>query len=228
MAIFKPGPAIGQISGRIGGSVFSHNRGGAYIRNGAIPTRVTTPYAEAAKNRLAVFSAAWAGLSTADQLAWKLWATQNPITNRLGDQITLSGHGAYVQLNTTIDLAGGTPIDIPPVVAPPTALLTLTPDYSIANPVEIAYTATPVGASNVVFSEVAISDNPGVQYVRNLFKLVDVSAANQGSPISLGAAIATRFGTLQPGQGCFFRISIVDQDTGLRSQPLSTNGVLTA
>lgn len=228
MAIFKPGPVIGQISGRIGGTVFSHNRGGAYIRNGAIPTRSTSIYAEAAKNRLAVHSAAWASLSDPDQMAWKLWATQNPVTNRLGDQITLSGHGAYVQLNITIALAGGTPIDIPPVVAPPTALLTLATVVDISTGLDISYTATPLAATEVLFVEAAISDNPGVSYVDNLFKLIGVSPAAQASPILTETMLELRFGTVQPGQRVFYRCSVVSDATGLRSQPLSVSGTLVA
>jgi len=52
MAIFNPGPLVGQVSGRVGGTVFSHNRGGAYIRNGSIPYAVYSQKALQAKSAL--------------------------------------------------------------------------------------------------------------------------------------------------------------------------------
>lgn len=228
MAIFTPGPLVGQISGRIGGIVASHNRGGAYWRNGSIPTRSTTIYAQQAKALLALTSAAWASLTGPQQQAWKTWATQNPVTNRLGQQITLAPHAAFVQLNTTIILAGGVAIAIPPIIPPPTALATLSVSASIAGPNAITFTASPIGADNVLFILAAVSDNPGVSYVQNLYKLILVTAANDASPTNIGTELADRFGTLQAGQKLFLSVQVVDQVTGLRSGPITADVVLTA
>lgn len=227
MAIMTPGPTVGQVSGRIGGIVYSRNRGGAYIRNGAIPTRSTTPYAQAAKARLALFSADWATLSAVQQQAWKTWASQNPVTNRLGMQITLSPHAAFVRLNTTIDIAGGTPILIPPVVAPPAGLISLSATYDIgAGNMEMTFTPTPLAGNQVLFVDAAVSDNPGVKYVQNLYKQILISAGAQTSPLNFQTELTTRFGTLQVDQQVFLSVSVVDQDTGLRSGPQVTNGVI--
>lgn len=228
MAIMTPGPTVGQVSGRIGGIIYSRNRGGAYIRNGSMPTTSTTIYAQAAKALLALTSASWAILTPTQQLAWKTWSTQNPVTNRLGMQHTLSPHAAFVQVNSTILLAGGVAIAIPPVIAPPIALASLSVSASIAGPIAITFAASPIGANNVLFINAAISDNPGVAYVRNLYKLVLVSAANDATPTSIGAAVATRFGTLQPDQHLFVNVQVVDQVSGLRSGPITADVVLTA
>jgi hypothetical protein len=227
MAIFTPGPVVGQISGRIGGSVYSRNRGGPYIRNGAIPTLSSSIYAENAKQRLAIYSALWASLTSAQQLAWTNWAKQNPVTNRLGHKITLSGHMALVQLNVNIDNAGGTPILVPPVVAPPDGLLTLSASYDIgAGDFNISYTTTPLGASEVLFIWAAVVDNPGVSFVNNLYKLIQVTAAAAASPQVTEVNMALRFGTLIVGQRVFYRVQTVDQDTGLVSQPISSDGTI--
>ena len=227
MAIFTPGPVVGQISGRIGGSVYSRNRGGPYIRNGAIPTVSTSIYAENAKQRLAIYSAYWASLTDPQRLAWKNWAKQNPITNRLGHKIMLSGHMALVQLNVNIDNAGGTPIVVPPVVAPPTGLLTLSATYDIgAGAFDIIYTSTPLSADQVLFIWGAVVDNPGVEYVENLYKLVQVSAAAAASPQVTEVNMALRFGTLLVGQRVFYKVQVVDQVTGLVSQPISASGTI--
>lgn len=113
MAIIIPGVAISQASGRVGGTIFSRNRGGAYIRNGSKPSVVTTPYAQTIKAILANFSAQWQDLTAEQREAWTEWATQNPITNRLGQQRTLSGHGAFVQINARLAAAGGASLTDP-------------------------------------------------------------------------------------------------------------------
>ena len=227
MAIMTPGPTVGQVSGRIGGIVYSRNRGGAYIRNGSIPTLSSTPYAMAAKAKLADYSKLWADLTTVQQLAWKNWATQNPVTNRLGHQITLSGHMAFVQLNINISNAGGILIADPPVVAPPSSLTSMTVTYDIgAGTSTIAFTPTPLSSGECLAVEMAVVDNPGVNYVENLYKLIDVMADASASPYDWAAAAATRFGTLIVGQKVFVRCYVVSQDTGLKSAPSVANGVI--
>ena len=39
---FTPGPTVASLSGSVGGQTYSRNRGGAYIRNRAIPITSTT------------------------------------------------------------------------------------------------------------------------------------------------------------------------------------------
>lgn len=228
MALIKTGIAVGQISGRIAGNVFSRNRGGAYVRNGAIPTRSTTPYATAAKARLSDFSKAWASLTEVQQMAWKNWATQNPVINRLGDAITLSGHQAFVQLNININNAGGTAIVVPPVIPPPIALLSASATYDIgAGSFEITFTPDPLGSDDCLAIEAAVVDNPGVNYVSNLYKLVSVEAAATASPVaSVDTLLAARFGTILVGQRVFYRLYVLNQATGLKSQVTVLQGTV--
>lgn len=228
MALIKTGIAVGQISGRIAGNVFSRNRGGAYVRNGAIPTRSTTPFAEAAKARLGDWSKGWANLTAVQQMAWKNWASQNPVINRLGDAITLSGHQAYVQLNINIANANGAPIDVPPVVAPPLALNSLSATYDIgAGTFNIAFSPNPLGSGECLAIEAAVVDNPGVNYVQNLYKLISVEADSTASPVvGVDTALAARFGTVMVGQRVFYRCYVVNQETGLKSGVSVTQGTV--
>lgn len=119
MAKITPGPMIARASGSIGGTVFSHNRGGMYVRNRSTPVISTTEYALEAKNRLTFFSQAWRSLSEANRLAWKQYASEKPITDTLGDSRILTGANAYVKLNTRLEVAALTAISVPPTVAPP-------------------------------------------------------------------------------------------------------------
>jgi hypothetical protein len=223
MAIFTPGPTIGQISGRIGGSVYSHNRGGAYIRNGTIPVAVSTPDAIAAKNRLTTLSRNWSGLTDDQRQAWRTWAGTNPVTNRLGNKITLAGHMAYMQVNARLHVAGNTLLDVPPVAAAPDGLLTLSCAASLGGTSAVlTFTATPVGAAKKLWTRVAVVDDPGIRYVTNLYKLVDISAANQATGLDIWDDIENRFGSLALAMQLHIECSILDTATGLLSGPLAT------
>ena len=119
MAIIIPGAMVSQASGRIGGTIFSRNRGGAYVRNGSIPTTVTTRAAQSVKAILAAQSQAWGALDDEIKEQWREWATQNPVINRLGQSRTLSGHQAFVQINGRLVYAGFDALDSPPIGAAP-------------------------------------------------------------------------------------------------------------
>jgi hypothetical protein len=198
---FTPGPAIAAASGSIGGTVFSRNRYGAYTRNRAIPITVTSEAAIAAKARLAGLSADWQTLTAAQKRAWTAWAQNNPQTDALGQVQVLTGHAAYVGLNSRILLVAGTQIDVPPIVPVPEALetITLTADIG-AGDFEIAYTPTPCAAGVAIAYKACVVDSPGINYVSNLLRFITVGAAAGASPLDIETAMGNRFGSFQVGQ----------------------------
>lgn len=101
MALFIPGgPAGGAPSGSIGSMVFSHNRYGAYMRTRVIPTNPATAGQVAARNRLSSLTNAWLNVLTQPQRdAWTTYAANVPVTNRIGQQIFLTGLNWYVACN---------------------------------------------------------------------------------------------------------------------------------
>ena len=228
MALITAGSLVGQISGRVGSVVYSRNRGGAYARNGTIPVTVTTLYAMNAKARLTELSQDWADLTIAQQQAWKTWATQNPITNRLGHQSTLPAHAAYIQCNARLLLSGSAKIELPPIIAAPTPLLTLTPTVDVgAGDVELAYTTTPAPAGVMIWLKAALVDHAGIQHIQNRLKFLCVSAAAAESPLNFETELGLRFGSPQVGQYCWVEAHNFDTATGLISAPLRTGVAVT-
>lgn len=88
------------ISGKIGGLVFSHNAGGAYIRALAIPTNPNTPQQVVVRNAVALLTSVWSGeLTQAQRDSWDLYAANVGITNRIGEQQNVSGLAMYIRSN---------------------------------------------------------------------------------------------------------------------------------
>lgn len=88
---------VTQASGSIGGTTYSHNRGGMYRRARTIPTNPNSPRQQAVRSYLAAAVAAWSGtLTDAERESWEAWAANTPTTDRLGDALILTGQQAYI------------------------------------------------------------------------------------------------------------------------------------
>lgn len=119
MALFIPGgPAGSGPSGKLGGIVFSHNRFGAYMRTRVVPTNPSSADQQTVRNYMSQLTNAWYNILTSAQRdSWETYAANVPVTNRIGQQIYLTGLNWYVACNSarlrTVDL---TRIDDGPTV----------------------------------------------------------------------------------------------------------------
>lgn len=225
--LFRSGALIGELSGALGPIVFSHNKGGTYARARVVPTKSTTSFAEAAKARLAEGSSRWQTLTDAQRAAWATWAQNNPVINRIGDPITLSGAAAYTGLAASLLQIGVTPADDPPVIPAPDPVETLTPTFDIGTGAfDIAFTATPLGADDGLYVQSAVVNSPGINHVSNLLKLTIIGDAATASPLDVEAVTITRFGTLQAGQKVSHFVSVFNRVNGQRSRPLRADGLI--
>ena len=218
MAIIIPGAMVSQASGRIGGTIFSRNRGGAYVRNGSIPTTVTTPFAQRIKSVTAAMSQAWAGLDAEVQEQWREWATQNPVINRLGQSRTLSGHQAFVKINARLVYASFDVVSSPPIGESPAPFF-LTDVTFVDAPLAltVAFSPSPAPAGVAVQCYAYLANSPGVSYVRNRLALVKTSAAAAATPLDIASDVEERFGTPQAGQTLHIGLRALDKTTGLVS-----------
>lgn len=227
MALVVPGPMAGQISGRVGSVVFSHNKGGPYIRNGTIPTTSYTEHAIAAKARMASASTAWQGLTAAQRRSWKEWGLENPITNRVGHQITLSGISAYASINTRLALTGSALITVPPIDPAPLPLTALTLELDIGpGDVAMSFTRTPIGGTELLWFTAAVMDSPAINNVQNQLRYCRNSAPAQASPYDFESRIVDRLGVLVVDQTVHIFASVFDNTTGLLSPPLRASGLV--
>lgn len=227
MAKFTPGPTVGAVSGSIGGTTYSRNRYGAYMRTRAKPVVSTTSEAMNAKGRLGAASEGWRALTDAQRLSWVTYAQTNPAIGSLGNQQILTGHAALVQLNTRLARAADSALSDPPVSSAPTALATLSATYDIGvGTSQINFTATPLGADDRLWVNYAVVDSVGINYIENLLKLCTVTAKAQATAYDYQSDVEARFGTLIVGQKLFIRAQVFDSVTGLLSAPLQTSGVI--
>lgn len=106
MALYKPTIAA-ELSGAIGGHVFSHNAGGQYVRVRTVPTNPNSPEQQVVRNAVTQLSNQWNNtLTEPNRVNWEVYAENVTLTNRIGEQIHVSGMAMFVRSNV-IRVQGG-------------------------------------------------------------------------------------------------------------------------
>lgn len=108
---------LAEASGRVGGLIFSHNAGGAYIRSAGTVTNPNTPAQVAVRDILSQLTSLWVStLTQAQRDAWTLYATNVTLINRLGSPINVAGLNQYIRTNVPIIQAGFARQDAAPTI----------------------------------------------------------------------------------------------------------------
>lgn len=223
---FLNGPLTGAMSGSTGGSTFSRNKGGQYVRTRAIPTNPSTPRQLQTRGFLATLSQQWQSESQADQDAWTEFARQNPRTDALGQQFLLSGHQAFISLNARILQDAGVIILIPPVTPAPPAFRTLSSIVDVTTPANTTLVFTdPLVSGNKILLFAAVTNSQGKNYVENLYRLITFSAVDQVSPWPELVDLEAVLGTISVGQKVFVKAAQYNPLTGQRS-PFLTDSTI--
>lgn len=116
MAIFKS-PIFSEISGSIAGATYFKGKSGLTVRARTTPVDPQSAAQVTARNSLSQASTAWSDELTQPQReAWTAYAIGTPLTNKLGDELVLSGQQMYVRCNQPRLVAGVTRIDDGPIV----------------------------------------------------------------------------------------------------------------
>jgi hypothetical protein len=115
--LIKLGEIVSQASGTLRGTTYSHNRYGAYVRNGTIPVNPQSDRQTTVRSFFQDLTQHWSQtLTQAQRDQWTTYGENVPILNRLGDQVLLTGLGHYIRSNVPRLLAGLTRVDAGPVI----------------------------------------------------------------------------------------------------------------
>lgn len=137
MAIIKPGPLVSEARGKIGGVVFSRNKGGLYVRNFAAPTQGESAARNDQRSAFGVSSHAWNALSNVQRSGWEGYGATVGRTNSLGERHPMTGHQAFIRGNAVLQRIGQPLREDPPIAyvsGPMVADVSLTIDGILPSP----------------------------------------------------------------------------------------------
>jgi len=208
---------VTQASGSIGGTTYSHNRGGMYRRARAIPTNPATSQQSAIRSIFAALSAAWRDTLTAVQRdAWNTYALNTPITGTLGDPINIGGLGMYQRGNVARLQAGLTRVDdgpstfgLPEFTAPGITSITASTGVAIItyNNADAWLDAT--GAAMLVSGSRPVS--PAINFFKGPYRFAGTILGDDTTPPSSPQNVTMPF-ALTVGQVAHLKFNVTTED----------------
>lgn len=220
MALVKFGQGVAKMSGKLGGTVFAHNRGGAYARNWSVPTDPATDFQLVLRNAMRTLVVAWTEELTANEIAsWETYAANVPVLNPLGDPIHLTGQQWYIACNTPRLQAD--PVNLPRVDLGPfnfdrgeytaPTINSWTPatpsvdlDFTVGDP-----WVDEDDCGMLIFA--SRPQNPTINFFKGPYRLAGVILGDSITPPTSPATIGLPF-TVNPGQKVFLRAAVTRED----------------
>lgn len=225
MAKVKFTAFMADARGKLNGSVFSKNRGGAYVRTKVTPSNPQTSYQTTVRQRLASLSASFRALTAAQILAWNNAVGDFLGTNVFGDTTTPTGLQLYVKLNANLIGIGESAMDTPPSpigISPLTATIATLSDSAFT----ASLSAITVNESYVIEATAPVS--PGRLFLKNEYRQI-TTVAGTGSAIAaqnIYAAYGAKFGDPVTGQRVGLRVKVVSSITGQAGIYVSDNDIV--
>lgn len=239
---------VSATSGKLNGSVASHNKGGAYFRNKGIVTNPDTSGQQDQRSRFGSMSQIWRTLTDAQREAWIAAAPNFPFQDRLQQTRYLSGSSLFVKLNTVLVKYGEAVIIVPPVQSTfPVISLPVLNAVRDLTPVDPTQPMVFTGTSFDFVTDADFSDNyiavtemtaglspgissPGTKY-RTSLTWTPVPVGTSGT-LDIGAAVQdaynTAYGAQPVGSKIFMKVYMIDLNTGLKGAPISTYDIVTS
>jgi hypothetical protein len=217
----KFGSIVVDGRGKLGGHVYSKNRGGAYVRTKVTPVNPQSTAQLAVRAFFTSLSQGWRSLTSAQREAWNGAVENFQRTDIFGDIKKPSGINLYMRLNQNILNAGGTAIDTPPApgLTPEIVTFSSAPD-STPQTFSLVFAPSPIPADAAYVVECTPSLSPGKSFIKNQYRVVIVLPAADVTPTDILAAYQAKFGELTGGQIVGIRVKSVDLLTGV-SGPVS-------
>ena len=192
-----------------------------------MPVNPQTAKQLAQRNRLATMSSQWAGLTDLQRNSWNDFALQNPVADKLRQSQILSGQQTFVKVNSRLLQSGDATLTDAPIGTAPDAMTGVTATFDIGlGTTELSFTNTPLGANIKLWMTASVTNSQGIAFVKNLQRVITISAAALTSPYDYQADIEAVFGTLQVGQKVVLFPSTFDTATGLKSGQQRVEGIV--
>lgn len=220
MAIYTP--TLGEMRGSVGSLCFSRNKGGPYVRLKGIPTNPNTERQQVTRAQMSSAASAWNNvLDDTQRGQWNEFAETHSTTNRLGQEIFITGLAWFAKTFTRLTDAGRSTLTEPGDLLVPTSLLTAVLTISTASTISIAFTdVIDSGAHVVCWGSGPLTAGADPNFKQS--RLIGYSAVEQATP-----ATFTLPWTLADGQ--YLKVFVTVMSAGGRcAPPLSDKAQYTA
>ena len=221
-------------SGKLGGIVASHNRGGTYFRHHSIPVQPRTPAQTAVRNQLQGFSSAFKSLTQAQIAGWnalagtvtlksKLGTTYNPTGQQLF--VSCNKHLASININTILTNAP----TIPSLPGFTSFTVANSSTYGYVTGITATYTPAPSASFGIQLRASSVLSNGRTFVGKSQFRTLAGYNPASSLPTDLLTSYVARFGALPSAGSIAYEVRYVDPASGFAGAPVraTTNWQLT-
>ena len=209
-------------SGKLGGVVASHNRGGTYFRHHSIPVQPRTPAQRAVRNQLAAFSSAFKSLTSAQISGWNALGNTVTLKSKLGTTYNPTGQQLFVSCNKHLaELGISTVLQTAPTIPtiPSISALSITQGGTSGAPATVTainYSVSPALPANfgVVIRASSVQTAGRTFIGKSLYRTLQGYYPASSAPASLFSIFTTKFGPLPQNGIISFSFKLVDPVSG--------------
>ncbi len=218
MALVKFGAILTNAVGKVGGVLFQRGIGSSQVRTSAFRYKQSLRTLSINRTASSLLSNAWRlSLSDADRSSWASFGINNPLPDCFGSPRPLSPYNAFFRQNITLVTMRLPLINPAPELAPFPSGYSYTSYTFTVGPdlLRVFYSNGGLGAPWRTFIWCTPPVAPGVtkDWERHLL-LIQRRGNPGGTNISFQGRWKAFFGTLRPGMIIFFKLAVVNQDTG--------------
>lgn len=219
MAKIKFGAMMVDASGKLGGQVFSKNRGGAYIRTKTTPLNPQTTAQMSIRGIFASISSAWSVLSEASRQSFNNLVSSYARTDIFGDLRNPSGKNLFQRLNQNLAISGQDQIIIcsqPQEV--PFANLSEVVLNSDDSEINLSYSGNATGSKIVVWATPPLS--AGTSFVKNKLRQIGVLVGAEAVSVNIVNEYIAKFGAYNDTDNIYFGVRVINANG--QASPLET------
>lgn len=216
MAKIKFGMFMTEARGKVGGTVFSKNRGGAYVRTKVTPANGKTARQSFVRQLLGAISQSWSGLTQSERDSFDGAVAQWSKTDVFGDIRNPTGKNLFTRLNINLVNSGQAEILLAPAKAGMPFLTATAVNYNGA-----AMTIADIDneASAVLVVSATAPQSAGTNFFRGKYRQIGFYPGASVVTVDLFDDYVSKFGTPDTDVNVSFELKWV-LATGQTSTPL--------
>lgn len=219
MAKIKFGMMMTDASGKLGGQVFSKNRGGSYVRTKVTPLNPQSTAQMSVRGIFASISSAWSSLNESARASFQNFVSDYARTDIFGDLRNPSGKNLYQRLNQNLAISNQPAISVcvVPSEVPFANVVSASADIS-GTSFDVVTGGNTTGSRVVAWATPSLSQ--GTSFVKNKLRQIGVYDGADELTANIWADYIAKFGTPSAGANIFVGVRVINANG--QASPLET------
>jgi hypothetical protein len=219
MAKIKFGMMMTDARGKLGGQVFSKNRGGAFVRTKSTPTNPQTTFQMSVRGIFSEISTKWSTLTEAQRLSYNGFVADYATTDIFGDLRNPSGKNLFQKLNQNLANSDQTQnvVCVAPSAVPFAGLALAVLDIA-GTDITIDLTGNTVGSKILLLATPSLTQ--GTTFVKNKLRVIGVYTGGNGNPLPAYDNYIAKYGIPAADANIYFAVRVVNANG--QASPIET------